>query len=430
MPSIRAALLITFALAAAGLPGKPACSQPDDDEPTLRKRVADAGAEGRADDARAPVRVETAVAGEISMVRRALGSVGIPPGAPGIVAARVAGAVTSLDTAGGAVVAADDPIAHLDDRAAKEAFVKAELLTAAAQRELERAETFSLPEEQRSLEAEVEQTAAAASVAAQESQRRAGLRRDGLTSERAALEAEAALGAARRTASVSRRRLDEFVAHGRETELARLRAAVALAAADVEPARRAQADAVIRAPVAGRVCALEARLGGWVEVGARVATIIDAAGARARTSVPTSVAEALSPSARVRIAGSEAWTGRVRLHAPVSQTESGFAVLWVELDAAAGPFRLDQPVALEIEVGAPMKGVVLPASALDGREDPPYVALVVDGVAKVREVHVLARDAARVVVASDEVPAGSAVVVEGGYNLPDGRSVRVEEPGK
>ena len=376
-------------------------------------------------EAKPHVKAVRAVAGEIPVVRRVHGVVALGPDDTGTTVARATGFVVSVDAADGAIVAAAQPILHLDDRAGREALAKAERAVESAKRELERAESFSSAEEERALELEVQETKAAVAVAEKESRRKQDLFERGMAPEKAAIEARTAFDSATRIAQAAERKLAAFRDKGKGTEAARLKAAVALAEADVGPARRAIEDAVVRASTGGRLTALEARVGQWVDGGARVAVVVREAGASVRVGLPPDLGRALRPGARVRLAGADAWTGALKTVASVAEPDSGFLRAWVDL--SSGEFRLDQPVALEVESGEPVKGTLLPLTALDGQEAPPRVVVVEAGVAKGRSAPVLARDARRVVVQADAVPAGVLVVVEGNYNLADGTAVEVEE---
>ncbi len=373
-----------------------------------------------------PVRAVRVMAGELSPMRRAYGLVDLVPAELGAVVARTAGRILTVEVSEGAVVAEKAVLLRVDDRAAQDALVKAGRAVASARSELERAESFTLDQEQHGLEAEAAQARAAVEAAARESRRREALLKDGMTPEKTVVDARVALEIAERTAAAVDRKLAEFREHGRSSEVARLRAGIELAEADLAPARRAIEDAVVRAPRAGRVTGLEVRPGQWVEPGTRIATVVPEHGATVRVSVPLDVANALPPRARARIAGTSSWTGTVRLVAPTCEAESGFVRVWIDLDGEQATFRLAQAVVLELETGAPVRGTLVPIEALDGRENPPRVVVVENGVSKGRPVNVLMRDATSVVVAAAEVPVGTLVVIEGGYNLPDGTHVDVE----
>jgi multidrug efflux pump subunit AcrA (membrane-fusion protein) len=103
--------------------------------------------------------------------------------------------------------------------------------------------------------------------------------------------------------------------------------------------------------------------------------------------------------------------------------------IWAELPNGEGKLRDGAFGHVTIVTGRQPRRVLVPQAAVQGSDGAAEGAvMVVDGrsVAHKRAVKVLGRAGSQVAV--DGISAGETVVVEAGYGLPDGTTVKVEEP--
>lgn len=247
----------------------------------------------------------------------------------------------------------------------------------------------------------------------------------------AALEAELAPAVAR--AGRQERLAEEGVVAREAVELAigerdALAARLAGARRDLDTARRARSGAgtagealVVTAPFDGVVAEVEATAGQSIEAGATVAHLVDANRWWLELALSPRAAGALVPGPielALRPPGGEPIVlapGAARLVsvAPEVASGSGRVLAMVELPRSFSGLSAGEPVEAELAGGEPLRGVVVPESALVDDAGVPVVYLQSSGEGFVRrEVRVRIRRAGRCLL--DGVAPGERIVVLGG----------------
>jgi len=254
--------------------------------------------------------------------------------------------------------------------------------------------------------------------------------------EAAALEAELLAAAARA------RRLERLAAEGlvaeQEVELAEaerraLEARLAGERRDVETARHARAGDAgagsesleLAAPFDGTVAEVEVTPGQSVEAGAPLARFVAAGRWWLEAALPPRLATSVQPgpvAAALRLPGVEPvalapGAARLAALAPAVDDGSGRVTALIELPAALPPalagLRAGLSLDVELAAGAPVSGLVAPATAVVDDAGVPVVYLQRSGEGfERREVTVLARQGEAVVLAG--VAPGERLVVRGG----------------
>ena len=369
---------------------------------------------------RVAVRAATAVEGDLPTIVHAIATVVSQPGRPGAVVTPVAGIVVEALAVEGTRVAPAAPLFRLDDRPFREALAKAKAVLRTAQAELDRAQTFSLEADVAELERAAAEARALVAPAQAEFDRIAGLRKEGLSTEKAETEARLAWQAASRSAIALEAKARLFREKGRSVEVAKLEATVEEAKADLPAAERALAATLIVAPVGGRVARVLAAPGRLAEAGALLAEIVADDDVVLRLSLAPADAAALLPKAAVAVEGSD-------LRAEVSgigtalDADTGLATVLARFSASPEGLRLGETLLVTVERGAPVHGILVPAAAVELRDDVARVmTLDGEGIAHAVPVTVLSRSSDLVAVKAEGLGAGARVIIEGNVNLPDG----------
>ena len=199
--------------------------------------------------------------------------------------------------------------------------------------------------------------------------------------------------------------------------------AVALAQTDVPPAERALGAVVIQAPSAGRLSRFAATRGQSVDAGQLLGEVVAPDGLGLRASLVPADAEAVALGAPAEVAD-RGLRGVVASIAGAVDAETGLVPIVVSLSTSAKAPRVGETVLVEIDRGAPLHGILLPAAALEIRDDLPRVMVVEKGdLAHLVTVTLLARGPDQVLVTGEGLAAGARVAVDGNYNLPDGAHV-------
>ncbi len=417
-----AGLVSLVAIAASAVIAPPRRGDGEDDEVQEGPTIDPA-------DLQARVRVETARSGSLPVRLRAFGLVAPRGDEPTAVTAPQVGRVARVEVREGQAVKAGDPLVVLDDRPLQEALAKARAVVRAGELDFARARDFEQAAEQAELDLAIAQAEAAARAARAEAERQAALLVENLASERTATEARQAAEAAERVAKGATEKARVFRESGREAELTRLEAVVEAARIDVRTVEREIEWSVIRSPRDGSVCAPPIAVGRWVEAGTAVAQVVGEPTFAVAIQLTTTDAGSVAAeaAAHVTLPSGRIVAGTVRLVGRAVDPETGLVpVEIVGVDPGGGP-RLGEACYVEIDAGAAVRGVLLPASALSLVEDSASVVTVDErDIAHVIPVRLLARSADHVVVEGEGLREGMRVAVDGNFNLPDGAHVAPE----
>ncbi|HZH03471.1 MAG TPA: efflux RND transporter periplasmic adaptor subunit, partial [Myxococcaceae bacterium] len=193
-------------------------------------------------------------------------------------------------------------------------------------------------------------------------------------------------------------------------------------------AQRQAKDTTIRAPISGTVTSRPVEVGGMLDHGKQVATLVDVSALKVRVRVAERDAFRIKPgdpvSVTTEVYPGHEFHGKVR-SIGVKADEARTFLVEVDLpNSPELPLRagLFGRVAFASKGGR--KGVVIPREALVGSIRKPQVYVVQDGVARLRDIVIDAEEGMTLGVASG-LNAGESLVVHGQSNLKDGVKVEV-----
>lgn len=393
-----------------------------------------AGAQ-EADQALAPGEMSVAVTtapverGALPVTVAAAGTVRADPGGEVVVTTRAWGRVGQVLVAPGQAVGAGDVLARLDPAPLDAARVEAQTRAQAAHAALDAFEDVDRERTLAELRAAEERTRSQSELASAARARAESLHGEGLASDKALAEARQAEETARSEAELARTALESWRARGEQRRLDALRSEIEAADAALRQAEAVLSEADVRAHAAGQVLSVAVRPGAWLDAGGEIARLARPAGRVVSFGVGLSSAGALH-------AGSAAWwtdpagarhEGSVARVLDAVASELGLVevVATPTGDAPAGPLGLS--VRGELETGQLEDVVLVPEGAVLRSGDARVVVLAGDdGRAHVIPVELLGAFEGRAAV-SGALDAGARVVVEGGYNLPDGARLVVKD---
>ena len=325
---------------------------------------------------------------------------------------KVAGRLTELPVDLGSVVRAGDVVAVLDltDFRLRVEQARTALAQARARLGVQRDGPAGAIEPERT--ALVRQARAVLEQAERQRERLASLQRDGILSRSELDQADADY-------RVAEARLQEALEEVRNRE-----ALVAERRAALQLAEQSLADATLRAPFDGAVRERHLSVGGYLDVGAPVATIVRMHPLRLRLAVPEREAGGVrvGQPVRLRPEGQDVAVGGtvVRLSPAVDESTRTLLVE-AEVPNAGGMLRPGAFATAEIVVDPGQPAVLVPSSALTTFAGVNKVLGVVDGRVVERRVQVGRRVGERVEVLAG-LTAGEAVIAEPG-NLTAGQPV-------
>jgi RND family efflux transporter MFP subunit len=202
----------------------------------------------------------------------------------------------------------------------------------------------------------------------------------------------------------------------------------ALAASDARLAlaRKAVADASVRAPFAGVVAERVVSIGDYVTRGTRVATVMRVNPLRVELTVPaqfiSAVAVGRSVALEVDSYPGQTFTGQIRFVSPGVRADSRAMVVEAVVPNAKGLLKPGLFVTARIAQGAPTPGVLVPTTAVHTASGTSRVFVVVDDHVEERIVTTGQAAGERVEVTSG-VSSADVVVVGNVAKLADGALV-------
>jgi len=368
-----------------------------------------------------------AVKGDLPIVLPVIGVVRADEDALVTLSSASGGRVEDLAVRTGDDVKAGDEILRFDLVPLKSAADQAAVAVRIAASELDEFDRVGRDRDEADLDAAAQRAETAATAADAQLARITTLRKDGLASERAADEAQQTATNARRDRDLTAKAASAYRTAGADLRRARLAAALDGARLAEEAAKYALAGGWVKSPADGRIVTLPVRVGDRVETGAAVGTLLRPDGRVIIFGVTPESAAGLASKGLVNWSdpAGAARTAKIRRIAGDVTGPAGLVEIVAVPDGAA-----PQP-GLVVRGGIVTKviegAIIVPAAAVVRSDDEPTVAVVgSDGIAKRVAVEVLGRHGDDVAV-SGGVKDGDAVIVEGGYNLPDGARTRERE---
>ncbi|ADV67217.1 efflux RND transporter periplasmic adaptor subunit [Deinococcus maricopensis] len=334
------------------------------------------------------------------------------------VAARASGVVTRALVQEGDAVRAGQTLVQLDDTALRQAADSARLSLQSARINLQQARTTTAGSGT-ALQSAVQ----AAQANLQKAQATAAANRDlyalgGLS--RADLNAgEAALAQAQADLAQARNNLTQNGRSG-SGSLALLENQVQSAQVALAQAESNLANARVRAPFAGVVAGVTAKVGEFVNTGASVARIVDPATLDVDFSVPPTDAVSLGAGRTVTLSsGGRTFTARIRESSRVAGTDRLVPVT-ARLTDAALPVGATLQVRYTVQLGS---GTIIPASALQNDDGGNAVFVAENGAARRVNVTVIGESNGRVAVTG--LPSGARIISPVPPSLQPGVAINV-----
>ncbi|MDZ4774920.1 MAG: efflux RND transporter periplasmic adaptor subunit [Planctomycetota bacterium] len=400
--------------------------------------AADAEADAEAyesDDAEAAristlVRVSTvsATVGDLTVVKPVAGTVRIDTSADHPITSRASGRVLETHASEGQRVKQNEVLLRFDEQPLRAALAQSSSVLAQATNALAEFEGSGRENRARELESTLRRAEAQITLLEAQEARLEPLHRDGLVADRALEEARQAATQARADRALAEASVTAFAKNGAELQQATLVSTRDAASANVAEAQRILEEASVRAPCDGQVAEFTARVGASLAAGDVFARIFaDDARIVVFGVGPDDLHDVL-------IGARATWEGTehefqagniVRISNAIDPASSLFDV-FVAPAPDVHPALVGLHVLGEIEVQRIENALLVPETAILRSGDRQTVVIAEVGIAKVVPVEILGRHAGRVAIRG-AVVAGAHVIVDGGYNLPDGAGI-VETP--
>ena len=376
--------------------------------------------ESVASDAGRAVRVAIVDTGDLIAGRSE--SVTLLPERESRVAAGASGRVAAILARPGDTVAAGAPLITLDDTQARFGVDNATLALAQARITLERA--------RRSAADATAQAAAAATTANQnlalivrQLEEAASLLTLGAVSP-ADVDALTAQRSQAESVILQANEAVERAARAEQEDLALLELQVRQAEVALAQAERALAETTVRAPFDGDVAELYAEVGEFVGAGSPVARLLSDGPAIASFTVSPEDAPRIEAAGDVviRYVGTELPATITRLERTAQQSRLVTVLAQLGDDAPKTPPGALAEVRFDIALGS---GLLVPSSALTAEGGRTFVFVASEGVARRREVNVVAESGNTAVIAEGALQVGDLVIAPRPLDVRDGTQVRV-----
>ncbi len=373
---------------------------------------------------RVQVTTLAAISGDLPITLVAPGIVRAAPTAEMTLSSRAGGRVLECPVAKGQVVKRGDLLLRLDAAPAQTALSQARAMLASSANQLAEFERSGSARQKLELETAVHRSISQVALLEASVNRLEPLRSDGLVSQKALAEAVQALESARADRELSERAQAAYVASGETLQSATLTAARDASELSVREAEKALAEAELRAPSDGRITELFVHAGETLVPGTTLAKLLAPSGREIVFAVPAGSIEDLKLGAHASWLDSkdETRTGTiVRIDGEV-ETVGGTLEVVVKPDDESARLLPGARLLGEIELRR-LSGVILvPENAVLRAADLQVVVLAREGKAVVVPIQLLGRHAGLAAIAGP-VREHDSVIVDGGYNLPDGAGV-------
>lgn len=373
------------------------------------------------------VRVMTApvTQGELAIVELAPGIVKAAPAAERSLSSRAGGRVREVFATGGQHVKQGELLLRFETEPLEAALAQARAQLAQSENQLAEFERIGRDRQSIELQSELKRAVSALELGEAQLARLTPLHDEGLVSDRAFAEARQVTEQARSSRQLAERATTAFQTNGSQLQQATLAAAVDAAQANLHEAERILAETELRAPADGQLTAFAARRGERLEAGAAIGKLLVSQQRVISFTLTAKVAAELAPGARAtwRDASGVQRSGTLTSLAAEIEPESGTLEALVAPDPEVPESPPGLSVLGELELRR-LNGVVLvPERAIVRAHDTQVVVLATPAsTARIVPVKVLGRHDGLAAIEGD-VHAGERVIIDGGYNLPDGAHV-------
>lgn len=304
-------------------------------------------------------------------------------------------------------------------------------------------ESLPRPEEQQIARLAIEQAKVAVAKAQAVVDRLRPLRVKNEVSEGQMIEAELALKQAVVQQQAAEAQLVVLMLKPRPQAIDEARTKIASAEAAVRLAQEQQSLHTIRSPIEGVLDSLSCRLGQTLAIGTPVGEVVDSRQVdvvvwlpvpdvrQVRVGQPARIhpgeSEVSAPEEKdKKDASDEAIAGKATFVGRVADPQTGNLPVRILVDNAQGRLIAGQIAGATITVGETKDVLAVPADAIHDIGEGPVLSVVREGKSVVLHPKLGVRDKHWVEVLGTDLKAQEAVIVEGGYNLPEGTEVTAE----
>jgi multidrug efflux pump subunit AcrA (membrane-fusion protein) len=346
----------------------------------------------------------------------------------------VEGQVSEILVKHGEKVKAGQPIVRLNAKLA-EANLQEKISTVAGLKaSLKLLQTLPRPEEQKSYQLAIDDAKVALQKAKAVAERLRPLRERGDIPEQQLSEAELTVEQSRLALEKAESQYKAAMLGPRPEAVDEAQSHIATAEAGVAVAQRQLDLLTLRSPIDGVIDRIACKLGQTLAVGALVAEVVEVKQLEVLAWLPAFEAARvhLGQSAEIRSGGASeskenlsnaAIPGKVTFVGGVVDPQTGSLPIRILIENSADHFALGQTVAAAIAVREKPDVLAVPTAALDDLGDGPRLNVVRDGKSVVLHPRLGIKNKEWVEIEGTDLKAGEAVVVEGGYNLPEGTKV-------
>ena len=402
------------------------------------------GEEGEEKEAHVTVRVEPARRATIVESVEALGRSEAIPTKLAMLTPAVEGHVHQLAAKQGDTVKKGQPIVELDQSVAL-----ADLAEKTATRDSLKAglvllKSLPRPEERRSNELAIEQAKVALERARAAAERLRPLLAQHEVSEQQVFEADLAVTTARLLQQTAEAQLRATLIGPRPEAVAEAEAKIAVAQGAVDFSKAHLDLHTIRAPIDGVLENLSCHPGQTIAIGTPIGEVVDTQQVFVSVYLPVRSAQAVrvGQGARVRIVESRPGSsresasddagldGKVNFIGRLADAQTGNLLVNILVENPDSRLSIGQTMGVTIMVGEHAGLLQVPSAAVLDQGEGPVLTVVRDGKTAPLHPELGLAQKGWVAIAKTDLKEGEPVIVEGGYNLPEGTAVKTEEEGK
>jgi multidrug efflux pump subunit AcrA (membrane-fusion protein) len=349
-----------------------------------------------------------------------------------VLTAAAEGRVIHLLKQPGDSVGPGSAIVELDSTVAAKNLKEKEAARDSQQASLEVLQSLPRPEEQTSAKLAIEQAQVAVEKARSSVDHLRPLRKRGEISETAMYEAEAALRQATLQWKTAQSQYEVLMLRPRPQAIAEAKTKIDVAQAAVDTAKAQFEQLTIRSPIAGVLNSLTCQLGQTLSVGTAVGEVVDSR--QLTVVVWLSVYDAqhvtAEQTAQIRLCDGNGQAdspiaGKVKVIGKVADPQTGNLPVRILVENADGNLKLGQAVSATIAVREE-NALAVPVEAVQAAGEDPVLNVVRNNKTVVLHPKLGLKDEHWIVVSDIDLKPGEPVIVEGGYNLPEGTEVAVE----
>ena len=392
-------------------------------------------------EAHVTVRVEAARRGNIAQTVEGLGRSEAIPAKLAMLTPAVEGHVHDLVVKQGEMVKKGQPIVELD-----QSVPLADLAEKTATRDGLKASLVLLksiprPEERRSNELAVEQAKVALERAKIALERLRPLRARGEIPETQIVDGELAVTSARILQQTAEAQLHVTLIGPRPEAVAEAEAKITVANGAVAFSKAHLDLHTIRAPIDGVLDSLTCHPGQTIAIGTPIGEVVDTRQVFVSVYLPARSAQAVhvGQKAQVRIvesrseASGEAASGDTGLEGKVdfvgrlADVQTGNLPVLILVENPEGRLTVGQTMGVTITVGEQSEVLEVPSNAIIDQGEGPVLTIVREGKTVALHPELGTSHQGWVAVSKTDLKEGEPVIVEGGYNLPEGTAVKPEE---